>query len=153
MKPNAIILTGDKLATPGGKTAHGLLRGTSRYNIVGVIDTDCCGRDAGTVLDGVFRGIPVYASIQDFISQSPETAAYGIIGVALHGGRLPDAWTHLVLSVIQNGIGIVNGLHQLLADDPGLRARLEAGAAALAEEFTWERIARRTLAFYETLMA
>ena len=40
-----------------------------------------------------------------------------------------------------------------LMDDPGLRARLEEGAAALAEEFTWERIARRTLAFYEKLVA
>jgi hypothetical protein len=32
-----------------------------------------------------------------------------------------------------------------------LRARLEAGAAALAAEFTWERIARQTAAFFRRL--
>jgi len=38
-----------------------------------------------------------------------------------------------------------------LAADPVLRARLEAGAAALAAEFTWERIARQTAAFVRRL--
>lgn len=32
-----------------------------------------------------------------------------------------------------------------VVDSPDLRARLEAGAAALAQEFSWERIARRTV--------
>lgn len=38
-----------------------------------------------------------------------------------------------------------------LASDPVLRARLEAGAAALAAEFSWERIARQTATFLERL--
>jgi glycosyltransferase involved in cell wall biosynthesis len=37
------------------------------------------------------------------------------------------------------------------ADVAALRARLEAGAAALAAEFTWERIARQTAAFFRRL--
>jgi glycosyltransferase involved in cell wall biosynthesis len=37
------------------------------------------------------------------------------------------------------------------ADVVALRARLEAGAAALAAEFTWERIARQTAAFFRSL--
>jgi glycosyltransferase involved in cell wall biosynthesis len=36
---------------------------------------------------------------------------------------------------------------------PALRARLEAGAAALAAEFAWELIARRTLIFCERVTA
>jgi glycosyltransferase involved in cell wall biosynthesis len=39
-----------------------------------------------------------------------------------------------------------------VATDPALRARLEAGAVALAAEFTWEQIAQRTLAFYEEVI-
>jgi glycosyltransferase involved in cell wall biosynthesis len=35
-----------------------------------------------------------------------------------------------------------------VAADPALRARLEAGASALAAEFTWERIARQTAALF-----
>lgn len=38
-----------------------------------------------------------------------------------------------------------------LAANPALRARLEAGAAALRAEFTWERIARQTAAFSRRL--
>ncbi len=33
----------------------------------------------------------------------------------------------------------------------GLRARLEAGATALAAEFSWERIARQTAALFRRL--
>jgi glycosyltransferase involved in cell wall biosynthesis len=40
-----------------------------------------------------------------------------------------------------------------LATDPGSRARLAAGAATLAAEFTWERIATRTAEFFAELMA
>jgi glycosyltransferase involved in cell wall biosynthesis len=40
---------------------------------------------------------------------------------------------------------------QVPAAGPALRARLEAGAAALASEFTWERIARQTAAFFRRL--
>jgi glycosyltransferase involved in cell wall biosynthesis len=36
-----------------------------------------------------------------------------------------------------------------VAKDDGLRARLEAGAAELAREFTWDRIAARTVAYFE----
>ena len=39
--------------TPVGKTAHGLVRGTDRYRVVGVIDSFNAGRDAGEVLDGL----------------------------------------------------------------------------------------------------
>lgn len=38
-----------------------------------------------------------------------------------------------------------------LATNPALRARLETGAKALAAEFTWERIARQTAAFFGRL--
>ncbi len=38
-----------------------------------------------------------------------------------------------------------------LATNPALRARLETGAKALAAEFTWERIARQTAAFFRRL--
>jgi glycosyltransferase involved in cell wall biosynthesis len=38
-----------------------------------------------------------------------------------------------------------------LQSDPALRARLEAGATALALEFTWERIARQTAALFGRL--
>ena len=55
MKDTALILTNGRLATADAKTAHGLIRGTDRFRIVGVIDPANCGRDAGVVLDGRCR--------------------------------------------------------------------------------------------------
>jgi glycosyltransferase involved in cell wall biosynthesis len=46
--------------------------------------------------------------------------------------------------------GLADAVMRVVAD-PALRARLEAGAAALASEFTWERIARQTAALFRRL--
>ena len=43
--------------TPNGKTAHGLVRFTERYKVLGVIDTRYAGQDAGEVLDGKPSGV------------------------------------------------------------------------------------------------
>jgi glycosyltransferase involved in cell wall biosynthesis len=39
-----------------------------------------------------------------------------------------------------------------LTTEPQLRSRLEAGAKTLAEAFTWDEIARRTTAFFASLI-
>ncbi len=62
----------DTLDTNSGKTAHGLIRGTDRFSIVGVIDPKHAGKDAGEVLDGKKRNIPVYESVDDFVQHGKE---------------------------------------------------------------------------------
>jgi uncharacterized NAD-dependent epimerase/dehydratase family protein len=59
----AIVLCNGYYGTINGKTAHGLVRGTDRYRILAVVDPPAAGRDAGEILDGIHRGIPVVASI------------------------------------------------------------------------------------------
>ena len=73
-KSNAIIITAGYLDSDSGKTAHGLIRGTERFTILGVIDQKKAGKDAGEVLDGKNRGIPVYASLKDFAKKSKKKA-------------------------------------------------------------------------------
>ncbi len=46
-KPKAIVLTNGLLNNAEAKTAHGLIRGTERYDITGVIDSVYKGKDAG----------------------------------------------------------------------------------------------------------
>lgn len=121
MKSNAVIITNGDLASTDAKTAHGLIRGTRRFNIVGVIDPVHAGKDAGEVLDGKFRNILVFPTVKAFVAQSHETAAYGIIGVALSGGKLPEDWQQIILETLVNRISIVNGLHHPLGDDPVFR--------------------------------
>ena len=119
-KKNAIVITGGFLEGNSAKTAHGLIRGTERFNIVGIIDETHAGKDAGEVLDGKNRGIPIYASISDFANQSTLPATYCIVGVATKGGVIPESMRNSLMQALEHGYGIVNGLHEYVSDIPAL---------------------------------
>ncbi|MEQ8424254.1 MAG: DUF1611 domain-containing protein, partial [Cyclobacteriaceae bacterium] len=119
-KKNAIVITAGYLDSVNGKTAHGLIRGTERFTIVGVIDSKSAGKDAGEVLDGKKRNIPIYATIGDFVAQSKEKADYCIIGVATKGGVIPESFRITLKEALENGYGLINGLHEYISDIPEL---------------------------------
>jgi uncharacterized NAD-dependent epimerase/dehydratase family protein len=119
-KSNAIVITAGFLDGNNGKTAHGLIRGSDRFHIVGIIDHKHAGKDAGEVLDGMKRNIPVYASIEDFSKQSKVPAQFCIIGVATKGGVIPDSLRVLLRDALIHGYGLVNGLHEYISDIPEL---------------------------------
>lgn len=122
MKSNAIVITGEYLATGHAKTAHGLIRGTDRFHILAIIDKESSGKDAGEVLDGKKRNIPVYKSITDFLSTTKEKASYCIVGVATKGGIIPDSLRAVLKEALENGYSIVNGLHEYVSDNVELAA-------------------------------
>jgi uncharacterized NAD-dependent epimerase/dehydratase family protein len=117
----ALILTNGLLATDDAKTAHGLIRGTSRFKIVGVIDPVVSGKDAGEVLDGRCRNIPVHSSIAEFVEQTNLKPDYAIVGVALSGAKLPEDWYSILLEAIDNRINIISTMHHPLSEIPLLR--------------------------------
>ena len=51
MNNNAIIFSEGVFGKLDGKTAHGLVRFSQKYRIVGVIDSTKKGMDAGELLD------------------------------------------------------------------------------------------------------
>jgi uncharacterized NAD-dependent epimerase/dehydratase family protein len=122
MMGSACILTNGKLDHIDAKTAHGLIRGTERFDIIGVVDAAHAGRDAGEVIDGRTRNIMVYSSIADLLDQSPAKPEFAIVGVALSGGVLPADWHRTIIETLERGISIVNGLHQPLGDNPDFKA-------------------------------
>ncbi|HEY5691987.1 MAG TPA: DUF1611 domain-containing protein [Cyclobacteriaceae bacterium] len=115
-KKNAIIVTAGYLDTSSGKTAHGLIRGTERFNIVGVIDSKNAGKDAGEVLDGKKRNIPIFGSIPEFASGCNEKAVCCIIGVATKGGVIPETLRVMLKEALEHGYGLINGLHEYISD-------------------------------------
>lgn len=115
-KSNAIIITAGYLDSPSGKTAHGLIRGTDRFNILAVIDEKHAGKDAGEMLDGKKRNIPIYASIPDFIRESKESAKYCIVGLATKGGFIPESLQVILKVALESGLNLVNGLHDYVSD-------------------------------------
>ena len=111
---NALILTNGLLDSENGKTAHGLIRATDRYNIVGVIDYKCAGQDAGEVLDGKNRNTPIFETIQDAIVHLKTPPQYCIIGVAVAGGKIPTDMLDILKIAISHKMHIINGLHEFL---------------------------------------
>jgi uncharacterized NAD-dependent epimerase/dehydratase family protein len=115
IKGNALVLTHGFLDTVNAKTCHGLLRYTSRFDVKGVIDEKFGGRDAGEVMDGVTKNIPVFSSVNDYFEKGHESIDYLVIGVATHGGLMPEQFKKEILNAIDKGCSIVNGLHDYLA--------------------------------------
>lgn len=122
---DAIVYCQSAFNTPNGKTAHGLVRFTERYRVLGVIDSTYAGQDAGAVLDSKANGIPVFASLDDALKRiSPK---YFVIGLAPDGGRLPTVARETVKEAIKNGLHVDSGLHDFLSED--------AEVNALAQQF------------------
>ena len=119
VKDKAIVLTNGMLAKHEAKTAHGLIRGTERFEIVGVIDHLHAGNDAGEVLDGKNRNIPILATLDEAI-QKIQNIKYCIIGIATVGGVLPEDFMPVIEACIRKKISIVNGLHEFLSENPYL---------------------------------
>jgi uncharacterized NAD-dependent epimerase/dehydratase family protein len=119
-KSNAIVITGGYLDTNSAKTAHGLIRGTDRFNIIALIDEKHPGKDAGEVLDGKRRNIPIHDNITEFVKNSAKKPTHCIIGVATKGGVLPDSLRALLKEALENDLNLVNGLHEFVSDVPEL---------------------------------
>ncbi|MEO1448209.1 MAG: DUF1611 domain-containing protein, partial [Bacteroidota bacterium] len=120
MDGTALIYTANAFATNAAKTAHGLIRGTERYQIVGVLDTEHAGADAGALLDGRSREIPIWANLQEALEGLPDKPDFLIIGIASAGGKLDPEWFPLLRESLQAGISLVSGMHSFLADVPEL---------------------------------
>ncbi|MDP5060465.1 MAG: DUF1611 domain-containing protein, partial [Maribacter sp.] len=121
----ALVYCEGAFNTPNGKTAHGLVRFTERYEIVGVLDEKYAGRDAGDVLDGRPNGIPVYKDLASAIvalTASQNLPTYLVIGLAPDGGRLPKVAKATIKAALQHGWNVDSGLHDFLTNDPELVA-------------------------------
>lgn len=114
----AIVLTNGFLKLSDAKTAHGLIRGTERFKIIGVVDgAETAGKDAGEILDGKHRNIPVFESLLS-AKKNLTDINFLIVGIATVGGRLPESMLTVIIEAIESGISIVNGLHDYLNDKP-----------------------------------
>lgn len=133
MKQNAIIITQGFLDMPRAKTAHGLIRDSSKYNILAVIDHQHAGKDAGEVVDGQRRAIPIFENLQAFLQTSSEKAEVCLVGVAGKGGLIPEGMLESVTEAIQANMSIVSGLHEFMSDMSELIALAEAHKVTITD--------------------
>lgn len=116
----AIVLCNGYLGTINGKTAHGLVRGTDRYRILAVVDPPTAGKDAGEVLDGIRRDIPIFASLEEALARLAPRPDFAIVGIATSGGRMTADLRASLREALENGLSVVNGLHEFAGDDSEL---------------------------------
>jgi uncharacterized NAD-dependent epimerase/dehydratase family protein len=129
----AMVLCEGKLATSTGKTARGLVRYSKKYEIVGVIDSTQAGKDAGEVVDGKKRDIPVFASLEEAIASLTQRPSYLIIGVATIGGFLPKDFRPTIKKALSEGINVIAGLHEFLGEDPEFVQAAKEGGASIED--------------------
>ncbi len=109
----------DAYNTTNGKTAHGLVRFTERYEIQSVIDSNYDGLDAGMVLDGKKNGIPIVGSLKEAMEVNKnKKPSHLVVGLAPDGGRLDKNARKDVIAAIKLGLSVDSGLHDYLSDDP-----------------------------------
>ncbi len=121
----ALVYCEGAFNTPNGKTAHGLVRFTERYEIVGVLDAKYHGKDAGEVLDGRPNGIPVFEDFETAVAElsaSDNLPSYLVIGLAPDGGRLPKEAKGTIRKALKKGWNVDSGLHDFLTNDVDLMA-------------------------------
>lgn len=122
---NAIVYCEGAFNTPNGKTAHGLVRFTERYKVLSVLDSRYAGQDAGMVLDGKTKNIPIVTDLNaamELVRRQGTPAGYLVMGLAPDGGRLPTEARKVVRVALENRLNVDCGLHDFLSDDPDLAA-------------------------------
>ena len=120
MKSVAIIYCEGAMNTPYGKTAHGLVRFTERYEVVAVIDSRLADKDAGAIIDGKPNGVPVVEDLASALSNATsrqKQPTHFVIGLAPDGGRLPESARSAIRTALESGLNVDSGLHDFLSDD------------------------------------
>ncbi|MEM0126817.1 MAG: DUF1611 domain-containing protein [Thermoplasmatales archaeon] len=130
MNNRAVILAEKVFSSTYGKTAHGLVRYSGKYEIVAVIDSQLKGLDAGEYLEGKPKGIPIVGSLEEALIFSPK---YLIIGAATDGGILPPEYRDIIKEAIIHGLNIVNGLHDFISDDTELSSIAKAKGVEIVD--------------------
>ncbi|MGD9160072.1 MAG: DUF1611 domain-containing protein [Desulfobacteraceae bacterium] len=117
---NAIVYCEGAFSTPNGKTAHGLVRRTDRYNVLSVVDSTNAGTDAGILLNNKPAGIPIHRTIKESYDFFKEISCptHLVIGIAPDGGRLDTSARDNIKTAIELGMNIDSGLHDFLSEDP-----------------------------------
>ncbi len=126
---NALVYCQGALGTTNGKTAHGLVRRTSRYRVVGVVDARHAGRMADEVVEGARTGIPIFSGVADAVSSlrsGDSRPTHLVIGLAPDGGRLPAEGRAAVIDAIREGLHVDSGLHDFLSENSELAALAES---------------------------
>ena len=119
-KKTALVYCESQFGLVDGKTAAALIRQSELYSIVGVIDSSLAGKDAGEALGEQKSGIPIFADLDHALSELSEVPSYYIYGKAPLDTYISNKERSLIVEAMENGMDIINGLHQFFSHDQEL---------------------------------
>ncbi len=119
----AIVYCQGAFGTTNGKTAHGLIRRSRRYEVTCVIDSTHAGEDAGNFLDGRPVEIPVVDGL--LAAMKLRTPTHFVVGLAPDGGRLDTVTRGAITQAVGIGLNVDCGLHDFISEDPQIAAMAE----------------------------
>lgn len=125
-KRRIVILAEGYFGDLEAKTASGLIMYKPK-EVVAVIDSTQAGKTSQEVL-GFGGHIPVVGNLTGSLKYGPNAL---LIGIAPRGGKLPIEWREIVREALNNGLDVINGLHDLLNHDPEFSALAESKGARI----------------------
>ncbi len=111
----AAVLSEGFLGTTYGKTANGLCRYTTRFDVVAAIDSTKKGLPIGKIVPRAKESIKIVGSLEEAMDLGMETM---VVGVATDGGFLPENYRPYIRKALESGLKVVSGLHEFISDDP-----------------------------------
>lgn len=117
IKKTALVYCEKEFGFVDGKTATGLVRHSELYTIVGVIDSSLAGKDAGEALGDKKSNIPIFATLDESLSNLSLVPDCYIYGKAPLDTCLSTEERFLILEAMGKGMDIINGLHQFFSED------------------------------------
>ena len=130
-KETALVYCDREFQNANGKTAHGLIRYTTRFDIVSVVDSTAPIGDAGELLDGKKRGIPLFHGLEEALQKSSPHAF--IVGAVSEGGILPEGYDKAVAYALKHGLNVVSGLHQFISDNAHFAALAQKNSCKITD--------------------
>jgi uncharacterized NAD-dependent epimerase/dehydratase family protein len=125
----ALVYCEGAFDTTYGKSAHGLVRFTRRYEVAAVMDSHLAGQDAGAFLDGVDKNIPLVASLDEALEAGISRGtplSHFVVGIATDGGYLDQGVIDAAREALEAGLNVDSGLHEFISDIPELRELAKA---------------------------
>ncbi|MEO1299878.1 MAG: DUF1611 domain-containing protein [Cyanobacteria bacterium J06636_16] len=120
IKKTALVYCEKEFGLVDGKTAAGLVRHSESYTIVGVIDSSLAGKDAGEALGDKKNNIPIFATLYESLSNLSKIPDCYIYGKAPLDTYISTEERYLILEAMEQGMDIINGLHQFFSEDQEL---------------------------------
>ncbi len=119
------------------KSLNGLIRGSDRYDLIAVIDVSGTpsAADAGILLDGTSRGIPIVNSLRQVVEKTgilPEHCIHTWCERP-QDGKVPDDLERHLLALLSAGVTLVNTSHFHLGSHGYLREAARRGGAAIID--------------------